>query len=376
LDAARRLISDFKSRPKAHLTLAFVVVANQLSFVALAAAPPTSLLIGRSLHRNAPVCVAAVQQGCVPEAGADEAGLSLPSGAEQCPASGPGAACTTHNAAAGIAPGVASTPDGQAPCTAAGANPAPSSPAACTDVLLPTVSPTSPAMKRDPVASPRVTPSVPVSTLRPTRQIPQLDLQVGSAFVQAGDRAVLTATASATVTGSNTSIEIFDRTTRSLAGACTRSSQCIVDYAATSGVHTFAAFIAQPGADLAAAGAGLASNEAEVTWLGVSLESDSTLVAPGKPITFTATSTFDVGKADRVIALYDSTTKQTLTYCSQGTTCSTSLTQSAGGVHEIVGWIPGQPTAKSQSITATWLGASLSGTSTYQQIGGTVHLTA
>lgn len=376
MDAVHRLISDFKSRPKAHLTLAFVVVSNQLTFVALAAAPPTTLLIGQSLHRNAPACAAAAQHGCQPDAGGDEATLSLPSGAEQCPASGPGAACTTHNAAAGIAPGVASTPDGWTPCPATGDNPAPSSPAACTDAVLPPVVPTGPATSQDTVASPPVTPSVPVSTLRPTRLLPRLELSVGSGFVPAGAKAILTATASATLSGSSSSIEIFDRTTRSLAGACNESSQCIVAYAATSGLHTFAAFITQPGSDLPAAGAGVASNEVEVAWLGVSLESDSTLVAPGKPVTFTATSTFDVGKAGRVIAIYDNTTKQKLTYCSQGTTCSTSLTLSAGGMHEIVGWIPGQPQAMSKSITATWLGASLSGTSTYPQVGGTVHLTA
>ncbi len=94
--------------------------------------------------------------------------------------------------------------------------------------------------------------------------------------------AVLTATANATVTGTNSAIEIFDTTTHTLAGSCTQSSRCSVAYAATSGLHTFAAFIAPPGASLPATGTGLASNEVSVTWLGISLVSDSTLVAPGK----------------------------------------------------------------------------------------------
>ena len=34
---------------------------------------------------------------------------------------------------------------------------------------------------------------------------------------------------------------VLDQTTDTLAGACAQSSQCIVAYAATSGVHTFAA---------------------------------------------------------------------------------------------------------------------------------------
>ena len=368
------------SRPKAHLALAFLVLSNQVSFVALAAAPPASMIVSGALHRGAPDCAAsandptASQQGCA-AAAADGPSLSLPRGSEQCPASGPGAACT-EAAAAGPPPGVASTPDGQAPCPAATGNPAPSSPAACTDAVLPrSVSPTT-VTSGSSIAPRQVTPSVPVSTLRPTQPLQRLELNAGNAFLRAGDKAVLTATASASMTGTSSAIEIFDRTTRTLAGVCTQSNQCSVAYAAASGLHTFAAFVTRPGADMQAAGAGLASNEVGVTWLGITLASDSTLVAPGKQVTFTATSTFDVSKAGRVIVIYDNTTKQKLTYCSRGTTCSTSLTQAAGGVHEIVGWVPGQPDAISQPITATWLGASLSGNSTYPQQGGTVHLTA
>ena len=378
----RRLVSDFRSRPTAHLAVAFVVVSNQVSFVALAAAPPSALISGRALHRGAAVCAAgldsaaASHQGCTTAAPADDVSLNVPSGAEQCPASGPGAACRTQEPAAAIAPGVASTPDGQAPCPAATEDPAPSSPAACTDVLLPASVPTAAVSRGDSIAAPEVTPSVPLSTLRPAAPAQRLELEAGNGFLQAGNKAILTATANATMTGTSSAIEIFDRTTHTLAGACMQSSQCIVAYAATSGLHTFAAFITQPGGALPPAGAGLASNEVSVTWLGISLASDSTLVAPGKPVTFTATSTFDVGKAGRVIVIYDNTTKEKLTYCSRGTTCSTSVTQPAGGVHEIVAWVPGQPEAMSQSITATWLGASLSGTSTYAHTGGTVHLTA
>ena len=383
MHSLRQLVSDFKSRPKAHLALAFVVVCNQISFVAFAAAPPPAMMSVRALHQSAPVCAAgmdsaaASQQGCTTTTTRDDVSLTVPSGSEQCPASGPGAACITQDTAAAIVPGVASTPDGQAPCPAATDNPAPEpSPAACTDVLLPATAPTTVVTRGDSIAPPEVTPSVPVSSLRPSAAVQRLELNGGNPLLQAGDKAILTATASATMTGTNSAIEIFDRTTRTLAGACAQSSQCIVAYAATSGLHTFAAFITRPGAALPAASAGLSSNEVGVTWFGISLASDSTLVAPGKPVTFTATSTFEVGKAGRVMVIYDNTTKQKLTYCSRGTTCTTSMTQSAGGVHEIVGWVPGQPEAMSQSITATWLGASLSGNSTYPQLGGTVHLTA
>ena len=381
MSALRQLVSDVKTRPKAHLALAFALVSNQISFVALAAAPPSALISVRALHRGVPVCSAGVdsaaaQQGCTTAATDGDVSLSVPSGSAECPASGPGAACITQETAAAIAPGIASTPDGEAPCPATTGSTTPSSPAACTDALLPPSNPTTSVAQGGSIAPPVVTPSVPVSTLRPVAPAQRIALDAGSEFLQAGDKAVLTATASATVTGTNSAIEIFDTTTHTLAGSCTQSSRCSVAYAATSGLHTFAAFIAPPGASLPATGTGLASNEVSVTWLGISLVSDSTLVAPGKAVTFTATSTFDVGKAGRVIVIYDNTTRKALTYCSRGTTCSTSVTQSTGGVHEIVGRIPGQPEAMSQPITATWLGASLSGSSTYPSMRGTVHLTA
>ncbi len=378
----RQPVSDVKTRPKAHLALAFVLVSNQISVVALAAAPPSALLSVQALHRGVATCstgvdsVAASQQGCTAAATAAEVSLSVPPGSAECPASGPGAACRTEEAAASLAPGVASTPDGRTPCPAATGSSTPASPAACTQVLLPEAALTTSVAQGGLIAPPVVTPSVPVSTLRPAAPAPHVALDAGSAFLQAGDKAVLTATATATVSGTNSAIEIFDTTTHTLAGACTQSSQCIVAYAATSGLHTFAAFITPPGASLPATGTGLASNEVSVTWLGISLVSDSTLVAPGKPVTFTATSTFDVGMAGRVIVIYDNTTKERLTYCSRGTSCSTSVTLSTGGVHEIVGWVPGQPAVMSQSITATWLGASLSGSSTHPSTGGTIHLTA
>ena len=359
--------------------MSFLVAANQLTVVALAAAPPSTFVAGaiQSMGQNA-ICGAGVDattsasHGCTSAPAADETHVGVPAGGQQCPASGPGAACSSAEPATKAEPGVASTPDGLAPC---GDNPSLSSPAACTDTVLAS-SPSSAATRGESVGAPAVTPSVPVSSLRPVRSVQRLDLAASDAFMPAGQKAVLTATASASVTGTNSAIQIFDQTTRTLVGTCSQSSQCSVAYAATSGLHTFAAFITPRGAPMPASGSALTSNQVSLTWLGISLAANHALVSPGKAITFTATSTFDVGKAGRVIVIYDNTTKQQLTYCSRGTSCSTSLTQSNGGVHEIVGWVPGRPEALSQTVAATWLGASLSGNTTYPREGGTVHLTA
>jgi hypothetical protein len=381
LHLPRQFVRGFRHRPKAHLALAFVVVANQVSIVAFAASP-TALVIDRTVHaikQSATACATGTDvpgSGCIAGGVPGDASVSVPAGSEQCPASGAGAACGSDGVAATVMPGVASTPDGQSPCPTASDNPVASSPAACTDILLPPALTGKAAQRGDSLAPPQVTPSVPISTLRPGRSQPRLDLAAGTDYLQAGDKAILTATATSSMTGTPNAIEIFDQTTNTLAGSCTQASQCIVAYAATSGAHTFAAFIARPGTPIPPAGASPASNVVSVTWLGVTLAASANLVAPGKLVTFTATSTFDVGKAGRAIVIYDKTTKQKLTYCTRGTTCSTSMTLSAGGEHEIVGWLPGQPEAMSPSISTTWLGASLSADTISSQAGGTVHLTA
>jgi hypothetical protein len=372
----RQLVLDIKSRPKAHLAIALVVASNQISFVALAAAPTLSPIFDRSVQAAA-LCKAGLELECPVMAANDEARVAVPAGAQQCPASGEGAACTSMGGVADATPGVGSTPDGQSPCAPTGVNPGLSSPAACTDILLPASALSGNTSTRiGSVASPVVTPSVPVSTLRPGLTVQRLDLAASDAFVEPGHKAVLTATASTTMTGTNSAIEIFDLTTQRLVGACSESSQCIVAYAASSGVHTFAAFITKSDAQLPIDSASAASNQVSVTWYGITLAANQSVVAPGNAVTITATSTFDVAKAGRTIVIYDSTTKHQITYCSRGTTCSTSLTQAAGGVHEIVGLLPGQPQAASQAITTTWLAASLSGSTTRPQVGAQVHLVA
>ena len=158
----RQLVLDFKSRRKAHLAVSFLVAANQLTVVALAAAPPSTFVAGaiQSMGQNA-ICGAGVDattsasHGCTSAPTADETHVSVPAGGQQCPASGPGAACSSAEPATKAEPGVASTPDGLAPC---GDNPSLSSPAACTDTVLAS-SPSSAATRGESVGAPADTPS-------------------------------------------------------------------------------------------------------------------------------------------------------------------------------------------------------------------------
>ncbi|HYL07634.1 MAG TPA: glycoside hydrolase domain-containing protein, partial [Candidatus Udaeobacter sp.] len=96
----------------------------------------------------------------------------------------------------------------------------------------------------------------------------------------------------------------------------------------------------------------------------------------GQPVTITATSTVDVQDTGRWLEIYDLTAGSRLTYCAQGTSCSTTVRASTGGVHEIVGYVNGQPEAVSDPIYVTWLAVSLSATSVGPQSGGTVYLKA
>jgi hypothetical protein len=195
---------------------------------------------------------------------------------------------------------------------------------------------------------------------------------------------VLTATASATVTGTSTAIEIFDQTTGAVAAACMASSQCAVGYSAQSGIHTFAAFITSPTSRLPIDGPTIASNRLSVGWVGVTLSSDSAVVAPGRPITFAATSTVDVGRLGYDLEIYDSTARNRIAYCGHGTYCSTVLTHPQGGIHSLIAFVsepsntlpPRLPAARSKPVAATWLKVTITASTIYPHAGGTVYLSA
>jgi hypothetical protein len=211
-----------------------------------------------------------------------------------------------------------------------------------------------------------------------------LQLTTSAPALKAGQSSILTATASATMTGTRTGIEIFDLTTSTLAGACMQASQCQVGYAARSGVHTFNAYITQPTANRPTGNA-IASNPVIVSWFGVTLSVDPTpIVAPGTRVTVTASATADVASAGYQLGLYDQATGTRLTYCSTGTTCSTTLTKARAGSSSIVAYVatasatlpPSSVKAQSAPIRATWMGVTLDANTTAPQVGNTVFMRA
>jgi len=229
-----------------------------------------------------------------------------------------------------------------------------------------------------------VTPSVPSWTLVAAQPQQRVRLTSSVGALKPGEKAILTATAAASVTGTRTAIEIFDQSTGTLVGACMQASQCVVAYAAKSGVHTFAAYVTPPVAHQPTENV-VISNPLTVAWFDVALATSSAaIVGPGKPVTFTATTTADLGSTSYQLGLYDKASGALLTYCSRGTRCSTTLTKEQAGVRSIVAYVgeaskslpPPSIQAQSPPATATWLGVTLDANTTHPQRGSTVFMRA
>ena len=311
--------------------------------------------------------------------------LSLPIGGRQCASSGPNASCNSGDSAPQPTPGMSSLPSGQDACPARSDRTAPHAPASCNNTLLPTPQPSAPIARVGSVFMPHtVTPSIPIWTLDVAGSQPRVRLESNVTAVQPGQNAVLTATASLTMTGTRSAIEIFDQTTGTLVGACLQASQCLVAYAAKSGIHTFAAYVTPPVANQPTENV-VTSNSVTVSWFSVSVAASSaSMVGPGKPVTITATTTADVSNSGYELGLYDLSSGTRLTYCSHGTTCSTTLTKEQAGSRSIIAYVssasqtspPPEIQAQSAPMTATWLGVTLDANTTHPQRGTSVFMRA
>jgi len=310
--------------------------------------------------------------------------LALPAGGRACPASGPGAACNAGDSAGQPAPGVASLPSGTTACPVPDKG-GPDAPAACDGAVLPSDQPSEAAGRIGATfMPPRVTPSIPSWTLSAAGPQTRVQLTASDSALKPGQETVLTATAGASVSGTSSAIQIFDQSAKVLVGACMQESRCQVAYAAKSGVHTFAAYIAPPIAGQPA-GNVLASNAVTVAWFGVKLSTSApAVVGPGKAVTFTAITTADVSGTGYQLGLFDQTSGNRLTFCSRGTACSTTLTKEQAGARSIIAYVaaaaetlpPPAVQAQSAAIKATWLGVTLDANTTHPQRGTTVFMRA
>jgi len=351
-----------KPQSVAAVLLAFISVASQMvALAAITGAVPLSLR-----HTPAAVMASALLRGITPSpAPVAESKLieriEVPSGAAPCPNSGAGAACT-HAAAAPQA-GISAVPTGLAACPADGDKP----------VLAPGACSTE--------AAPAITAGGAPVRLLPT--IPTVTLSADNSVLASGATTLLVAKSTPSVTGTPWAIEIFDVTNRSLVGACAQAAICTVAYTGKAGRHSFAAYVMTPGEKLPSGRAAASSNRVDVSWLGVSIAvSDPSIVAPGKPITFAASASENVAKIGYRIELRDATSGQRVTFCSEGTTCSTALVEPSASTRTIAATLVAQSPAThagtvsvsptSAGVSGTWMGVDLSSSST----GGIVSLAA
>jgi Rv2525c-like, glycoside hydrolase-like domain len=367
VQSLRQLLSNVRSRPKAHLGVAFVALTNPFSFLALAAGP--TVLAAPALQVTHSACSTERCAPTRPEAVADS-NLSLPKGLIQCHDSGPAAACDHRGSPADFVPGSPVLPAGQVACAADG-KALPVTPAACNDATLPLAAPAPTAAD----GAPTVRPSLPNPSLGAGAPM-RLSLSTNAETVRANAQVLLTATASGTMTGTDLAIEIFDRTTGTIIAACGRGGQCAVAYSAMSGVHDFAAYVTAPTSSLPNESVALSSNHVSVGWLDSGITASAALVGQGQPVTVTATSTVDVKDTGRRLEIYDLTAGSRITYCSRGTSCSTSVKLSTGGMHQIVGYVTGAPEAVSPALSLTWLDVRLSATSVDPKNAGYIYLKA
>ena len=211
-----------------------------------------------------------------------------------------------------------------------------------------------------------------------------IELSADRTTLAAGEPVLLSVSTAINVSGKPLAIEVFDETTGALVGACAQDSTCDVTFAAKAGAHTFIAYVAVPSATIPVQGIRLRSETLNVQWLGVTLAvANPSVVGPGKAVTFTATASTEVSRIGYQIELSDATTGQRLTYCSQGTTCSTSLIESFAGAHAVTAQlaplrasVQSQPVqVKSDPASATWLSIVLTA-SAYSRQGGTTDISA
>lgn len=284
---------------------------------------------------STPVMAAALQTNGSQSPIADELGhVEVPVGAQPCPNSGVGASCSNL--------AVSST---EAPTPLAATKP---------ETLL-------------------------------QRRSRQIELSADNTMLAAGDPVLLSASTAISVSGTPWVIEVFDQTTKALVGACAAlESTCEMPFTAQAGAHTFIAYLAVPSSTIPIEGIRLTSTTLNVRWVGVALAvSTPSVVGPGTAVTFTATASDEVSKIGYQIELWDTTTGVRLTYCSQGTTCSTSLIQPNAGPHAVVADLIRTPVSfgsqpileKSAPVSATWLGIGLTA-SAYSRQGGTTAIAA
>lgn len=123
--------------------------------------------------------------------------------------------------------------------------------------------------------------------------------------------------------------------------------------------QTYFAYVSDSSSNFPPGSIQATSAPADVQWLpsSVTLAASPTTVAVGGTSTLTATASMDVGPTPFYIEIYDTTTGSFIVDCGSGTSCSTSVSQSAASTHSYAAYIStfgeGFPPPNVQATSAT-----------------------
>jgi hypothetical protein len=193
-----------------------------------------------------------------------------------------------------------------------------------------------------------------------------VSLAASSTNPNTGTSTTLTATANSSVSGFGYALEIFDQGTGTLLGSCNTGTTCTATVNhATSGSHSYIAYIAAAGSTLPPTDVQATSNGVTATWSDQWTATLSTSISnplPTGSATLTATSNHTVTGTPYVIGIYDLNTGSLVTACSSGSTCSTPVSQALPSTHTYIAYVseagstvtPPNVQATSNTAPVTW----------------------
>ena len=158
----------------------------------------------------------------------------------------------------------------------------------------------------------------------------------------------LTATANMNVGPTPYYLRIYDETAGAYVVTCATGTTCSVPVTQpTPTTHYYIAVVSYASSGYPPGGEQAASGTVGVVWQGVylSLSASPTTVPVWTAATLTATTSADIGPSPFWTEIYDVTTQTRVAVCGYGTSCSTTVSQSAATTHEYIAYLSNYSTA-------------------------------
>jgi hypothetical protein len=152
----------------------------------------------------------------------------------------------------------------------------------------------------------------------------------------------LTATASMDVGPTPYYLRIYDETAHAYVVTCGTGITCTAPVTQpTPATHYYIAVVSAASASYPPGSQQAASSSVGVVWHGVSLSlaASPATVLVGNAATLTATTSSDIGPSPFWTEIYDATTHTRLAVCGYGTSCSTTVSQSAATTHQYIAYL-------------------------------------